>query len=120
MILLKVNGQKVMIEIYKKNNYLKQVTYQDGSGQIVDLTNFEVKIILKRENDVSNVDTYAVLNKTYNINDGTDGSFLIELTQEDTDLPAGLYNFEVQLTKDPIRATVHQSKLKILETFIKE
>ncbi len=110
-----------MIEIYKKNNYLKQVTYQDvNTGQIVDLTNFEVKIIVKRENDVSNVDTYAVINKSYIINDGTDGSFVLELTKDDTDLPPGLYNIEVQITKDPDRITVYQDKLNILNIFIKE
>ena len=109
-----------MIEIYRKNNYIKQVTYQDNNGQSPDITDYEVKIIIKRENDVSNVDTYAIINKTYPVDDGTNGSFLIELTKEETNIPVGLYNFEVQLSKNADRITIHQSKLKILDTYIKE
>ncbi len=109
-----------MIEIYRRNNYSAEVTYLDDSNNVIDLTGYVVKFIVKKENDISNVDTYAVINKSFLIDDGTQGTFTIELTKEETNILAGSYNFEVQLTKEQDLITLYQDKLVIKDTYINE
>lgn len=109
-----------MIAIYRKNPWGRLVKCQDEDGVIVDLSGYNVKYVVKRENDYSNVDDFALVNKNFDIVDGSTGSFVVELTSEDTNINPGNYKFEIQISKDGSITTLHQDTLIIKETYINE
>jgi RNase P/RNase MRP subunit p29 len=109
-----------ILEVFKRNAWVNQGLYTDDKGQPIDVTGYTVKIIVKRKNDNSENDNLALVNKSYVIQDGTEGTFDIALTNQETNIPAAEYIFEVQLSKGTDIVTINQSRLIIKETYIKE
>lgn len=109
-----------MIEVIRRNGYYIQCEYTDENDVPIDLSGYSVKLILKKWNDKSNNDDEALVNKSFDIVDGTDGTFNIELTSQETTINTGNYKFEVQLSKTGEYITVHQEKLVIKESYIYE
>ena len=110
-----------MIEIYKRNSHTMEATYLEEDGTTIDLSGFTVKFIIKRENDKAENDSFALTNRSFVIGDeGANGSFVLTLTSEDTNIPPARYNFEVQLSNQDELITLYQDKILIKESFINE
>lgn len=110
-----------MIEIYKRNSHSMEATYLEEDGKTIDLSGYTVKFVIKRENDKSENDNFALSSRSFVIgNEGINGTFVLNLTIEDTDIPPARYNFEVQLSKQNEVITLYQDKILIKESFIKQ
>ena len=109
-----------MIEIFRRNTLSKPARFVNEQKNPIDISGYKVKTILKKDNDVANNDSNALVKREELIIDGANGEFSFYLTSAETNIPAGIYKYEVQLSKNGEIITAYQSKIKILETYIYE
>jgi hypothetical protein len=89
-----------------------KITFTENSSP-VDITGYEVLFTLKKQCDIDKDDTYALISK--DITDHTDptaGETTLVLTNEDTDIEAGNYYYDLRLVKD---GTITQTQRDLLE-----
>lgn len=82
--------------IIRRDTSTFQVNFADESGNPIDITGCAVFFTVKKK--LEDVDADALISKTvYAHTDPTHGRTLITLTSSDTDHPAGVYFWDLQL-----------------------
>jgi hypothetical protein len=112
-----------MRQIYRRNPWNLEIQYQSGNS-FIDLSNYTLTFIVKKTVDNSQNDSDAIIKKVVTIPSNAGNTYIFSLTSEDTNVKAGTYNTEFQLSKtiglETTYITMEQNQLTIIDTFIKE
>jgi hypothetical protein len=102
------------LEIFRRDYKTFKVTVKDSDGVVVDLTDYDAKFTAKLKS--TDTDAQAKIGPI----DGTittpaTGVISFTLTSTDTNIPAGTYFFDVQISKTGDVKTVAYGKLIIIQ-----
>lgn len=102
------------LEIFRRDYKTFTVTVKDSAGVVVDLTDYDAKFTAKLKS--TDDDIHAKIGPV----DGTisvpaTGVISFTLTSTDTNIPAGTYYFDVQISKTGDVKTVAYGKLIIIQ-----
>lgn len=86
----------------------------------VNITGYTLFFTIKKECDINKDDTYALIKK--DITEHTDaeqGKSQIILTNEDTNIPAGNYYWDIRLKKEGVITQTKRDRIEITEGITK-
>jgi len=102
------------LEIFRRDYKTFTVTVKDGAGVVVDLTDYTAKFTAKlKPTDTDEQAKISPVDGT--ISNPATGVISFTLTSTDTDIPAGTYFFDVQISKIGDVKTVAYGKLIIIQ-----
>ena len=100
-----------MISVHQRNDKLIPYKLVDETDTPINVADADVTFIVSKYPNQREI----VITKTVIKTEPTEGKIAIELTADDTDLPAGLYIYELLLIDvDGHRYTVDQGRLNII------
>ena len=102
------------LEIFRRDYKTFTVTVKDSDGVVVDLTDYTAKFTAKlKPTDTDEQAKIGPIDGT--ISTPATGVISFTLTSTDTNIPAGVYYFDVQISKTGDVKTVAYGKLTIIQ-----
>ena len=91
------------------------ITFKENEEPL-NITGYSILFTVKKQCDINKADTEALITKTITDHtDPTEGISTLELTNEDTDIPAGEYLWDLRLIKDGVITQTQRDTLTITE-----
>jgi len=92
-------AEQVSIDIKRGDTWSRQLIFTDENNLPIDITGYTIRFTAKEK--ISDADVDAVFAKVITVHeDAVNGISQLELSKTDTDLDAGSYLFDVQITTD--------------------
>ncbi len=111
-IKLKLIKYKYMLSIIKQTDQNITITFTENDSP-VDITDYTILFTVKKQCDINKSDDFALIKKTITEHiDAEGGKSNIELSNEDTDIDAGNYYWDLRLIK---HGSIVQTKRDNLE-----
>ena len=104
-----------MISIIRGTDTSIKVNFTEN-GTPVNITGYEVLFTVKEQDYIGKGDDKALITKDITVHsDPTQGETTIVLSNEDTDIPAGNYYWDLRLIKDGIITQTQRDMLEITQ-----
>lgn len=104
-----------MLSIIRQTDNSIKITFTEDDVA-VDITGYTILFTLKKECDINKDDDYALITKEITEHsDPTAGITYLVLDNEDTDIEAGEYFWDLRLIKDGIITQTQRDTLTIIE-----
>ena len=108
-----------MISIIKATDNSIDLTFTEN-GVAFDITGYLILFTVKAECKISKEDDEALITKNITVHsDPTHGKSTLDLTAEDTNIPAGNYYWDLRLIKDGVITQTKRDTIEVIEGITK-
>lgn len=108
-----------MLSIIKQTDQTIKLNF-DEDGEPLDITGYEILFTVKKQEEIKEDDDVALISKDITEHtDPTQGETELVLTNEDTNIEAGKYYYDIRLVKDGKISQTEKDEIEIVENVTK-